>query len=149
MAKIKKLEKQSPLLSIIDTINTLVDRVNDLEPVIDSLRALEDPLNESLSPDKVHQKTIEIKTSGLYEISIERGFLQVYTSYLDGDRKLRYQLNKEHKSQEIALCNGDRLFFLVEGMELENKINIRLKENMVDCFRRLADAVNKENSINQ
>lgn len=147
----EKLQLQSPLRKIIDTINAVIENCNNDADVLKSLKATPEAYGESLDARTLNGKMLEIKTAGQYKITYEteEGDVNVYLNDSKGVNGIRYDLNKEKKEVDLLLTVGDLLLFKTRNVKANEHVTVTLTKNLISYIYDHANDVSETKGLFQ
>ena len=147
----EKLQLQSPLRKIIDTINAVIENCNNDADVLKSLKATPEAYGESLDARTLNGKMLEIKTAGQYKITYdtEEGDVSVYLNDSKGVNGIRYDLNKEKKEVDLLLTVGDLLLFKTRNVKANEHVTVTLTKNLISYIYDHANDVSETRGLFQ
>ena len=141
----EKLQPQSPLRKIIDTMNAVIERSNDDFDLLKSFRCEQEKFDMFLSTNILNGEVLEIKTAGQYRIHYEgeKGSVSVYLNDPKGVNGLRYDLDKTNNNAELLLMAGDILCFRTKNITQEGKVQVTLAKNLLEYINDNAEDLNE------
>lgn len=147
----EKLQLQSPLRKIIDTINAVIENCNNDADVLKSLKATPEAYGESLDARTLNGKMLEIKTAGQYRITYdtEEGDVSVYLNDSKGVNGIRYDLNKDKKEVDLLLTVGDLLLFKTRNVKANEHVTVTLTKNLISYIYDHANDVSETKGLFQ
>lgn len=130
----EKLQLQSPLRKIIDTMNAVIERSNNDFDLLKSFRCEQEKFDVFLSTNILNGEVLEIKTAGQYRIHYEgeKGSISVYLNDPKGVNGLRYDLDKINNNAELLLMSGDVLCFRTKNITQDGKVQVTLAKNLLE-----------------
>lgn len=139
----KKLEIQSPLLSIVTKINELVDIVSNDSSVVQSFQRSTEFSDNKKMVD-LNREIYTITITGVYSISTNsKGNIHLRINETTINER-HYELNIDKKIIEnLVLCNGDQIYFVSENAEAEDDVTIVLSKTIVEYIYDTKNELNK------
>lgn len=130
----EKLQLQSPLRKIIDTMNAVIERSNNDFDLLKSFRCEQEKFDVLFSTNILNGEVLEIKTAGQYRIHYEgeEGSVSVYLNDPKGVNGLRYDLDKINNNADLLLMAGDILCFRTKNITQEGKVQVTLAKNLLE-----------------
>lgn len=130
----EKLQLQSPLRKIIDTMNAVIERSNNDTDLLKSFRCESEKFDIFLSSSTLNGGVLEIKTAGQYRIycKTKEGSIGVYLNDPKGVNGVRYDLDKINDHVDLLLMAGDILCFRTKNVAQEEKVQVTLNKNLLE-----------------
>lgn len=145
----EKLQLQSPLRKIIDTINAVIERSNNDFDLLKSFRCESEKFDVFLSTNTLNGEVLEIKTAGQYLVHYEagKGSVSVYLNDPKGVNGLRYDLDKINNNAELLLMAGDILCFRTKNITQEGKVRVTLVKNLLEYIYDNAEDLDEAKTL--
>lgn len=133
----KKIQKTSPVITIVNKINELVDLSNEDKVILNSFRNIPEEGNLLYEGLEIDKTLITITSGGLYDISLSAssGSLEIYINESKGMTEYKRILTPDDPSiNDLLLLTGDQILLIDKKLPIESKVDIKLNKKLIKAF---------------